>query len=74
MQALVSELDRLMPSEIIYPEEAVELESALLDWRSQANGYDAYVFDLEHAKFHLLDHFKLSKCVSIIQRWEVSLM
>lgn len=60
VSGLLSELDRLMPSEIIYPEDDVELESSLSDWKTKAEQYDSYVFNLEHAQYHLLEHFKVT--------------
>lgn len=60
IHAVLSELDRLMPSEIIYPEDDPVIESSLSDWRTKAESYDSYVFNIEHSKFHLLEHFKVT--------------
>lgn len=59
-EAVLSELSRLNPSEIIFPDDNPELESILSDWKGKIQEYDAYVFQSEHAKFHLLEHFQLA--------------
>ncbi len=57
--ALLAEMDRLLPAEVVIPEESVKLESLLKDWKTQLQHYDAYVFELDHSAFHLLEHFRL---------------
>ncbi len=66
--ALVGELQRLRPSEIIYPAEAEPLRTALQVLVNAAagasgallNGYDDWVFAPETALFTVRDHFKVA--------------
>lgn len=58
--ALVSELARLRPAEIIAPAEAGSLRDLLQDNFSIINPYDDWVFAPETAVFTLLEHFKVA--------------
>ena len=58
--SLLAELDRLMPSEVVIPESDPHMERLLVDWQGSLQFYDAYVFEFEHAKYQLLDHFRMS--------------
>src|SRR5205823_6272861 len=58
--ALLGELQRLRPAEIIYPGETGEVRDLLKgdDWI--LNGYDDWVFGPETALFTVRDHFKVA--------------
>jgi DNA mismatch repair protein MutS len=56
--ALLTELERLRPAEIIYPGEAVALRDLLQDAFKILNGYDDWTFAPETALYTVCDHFK----------------
>src|SRR5260370_429905 len=58
--ALLAELERLRPAEIILPAEAVSLHNLLKGGFPILNGYDDWVFAPETAQFTLRDHFKVA--------------
>jgi len=58
--AVVAELERLNPGEVIYPEEAKSLAELIEPNVSVLNGYEGWVFALETAEFTLKDHFKVA--------------
>lgn len=58
--ALLTELERLRPSEIIYPSEARELRELLQNYYSILIGYEDWVFAPETSQFTLRDHFKVA--------------
>ena len=58
--ALLSELERLRPSEIIYPSEAKALGELLKGYYSILIGYEDWVFAPETSQFTLRDHFKVA--------------
>ena len=58
--ALVTELERLRPAEIILPLEAASLHELLKNSFSILNGYDDWVFALETAQFTVREHFKVA--------------
>jgi DNA mismatch repair protein MutS len=58
--ALIAELERLRPSEIIYPAESKSLRELLQDYYSILIGYDDWVFAPETSQFTLRDHFKVA--------------
>jgi DNA mismatch repair protein MutS len=58
--ALLTELERLRPAEIIYPSEAASLRELLRGTFPILNGYEDWVFAPETAQFTLRDHFKVS--------------
>src|SRR5713101_5913221 len=58
--ALLTELERLRPAEIILPAEAVSLHNLLKGGFPILNGYDDWVFAPETAQFTLRDHFKVA--------------
>lgn len=68
--ALMTELQRLRPAEIIYPGEAAELRDLLRGGNQDGsaptaygwmlNGYDDWVFAAETAVFTVRDHFKVA--------------
>ncbi len=58
--ALLTELERLRPAEIIYPGEAVVLRDLLRDSFQILNGYDDWTFALETALYTVRDHFKVA--------------
>lgn len=57
---LIGELERLRPSEIIYPGESKALRELLQDYYSILIGYDDWVFAPETSQFTLRDHFKVA--------------
>jgi DNA mismatch repair protein MutS len=57
---LITELERLRPSEIIYPSESKALRELLQDYYSILNGYEDWVFAPETSQFTLRDHFKVA--------------
>ncbi len=58
--ALLTELERLRPAEVILPMEAVALHGLLKEGFPILNGYDDWVFAPETAQFTLRDHFKVA--------------
>jgi DNA mismatch repair protein MutS len=58
--ALLAELERLHPAEIILPAETVSLHNLLKSAFPILNGYDDWVFAPETAQFTLRDHFKVA--------------
>jgi DNA mismatch repair protein MutS len=58
--ALLAELERLRPAEIIAPAEAVALHHLLKGAFPILNGYDDWVFAPETAQFTVRDHFKVA--------------
>jgi DNA mismatch repair protein MutS len=58
--ALLTELERLRPAEIIYPGEAVALRDLLRGAFKILNGYDDWAFAPETALFTVRDHFKVA--------------
>jgi DNA mismatch repair protein MutS len=58
--ALLTELERLRPAEIIYPGEATALHATLKDAFSIVIPYDDWVFAPETAVFTLREHFKVA--------------
>ena len=58
--AVVAELERLNPGEVIYPEEAKPLAGLIEPNVSVLNSYEGWVFALETAEFTLKDHFKVA--------------
>jgi DNA mismatch repair protein MutS len=58
--ALLTELERLRPAEIIYPTEATSLRDLLRDSFKILNGYDDWTFAPETAVFTVREHFKVA--------------
>ena len=58
--ALLTELERLRPAEIIYPGEAAALRDLLRDAFKILNGYDDWTFAPETAQFAVREHFKVA--------------
>ena len=58
--ALLTELERLRPAELIYPAEAQSLRALLQPLPLIASGHDDWVFAPETAVFTLRDHFKVA--------------
>ena len=58
--ALLTELERLRPTEIVYPIEAPGLQELLRGAFSNLSGYDDWVFAPETAQFTLREHFKVA--------------
>jgi DNA mismatch repair protein MutS len=58
--ALLAELERLRPAEIIYPGEAAALRDLLRDSFKILNGYDDWTFAPETALYTVRDHFKVA--------------
>ena len=58
--AMLAELERLNPGEVIFPEESQRLAESIEPNVSVLNGYDGWVFALETAEFTLKDHFKVA--------------
>jgi len=58
--ALMAELDRLRPAEIIIPAEATALRDALRDISTPPGGYEGWTFAPETAGFTLREHFKVA--------------
>ena len=58
--ALLAELERLRPAEIIYPGEAVAARELLRDSFKILSGYDDWTFAPETALFTVRDHFKVA--------------
>ncbi len=57
--ALLSELERLRPAELIHPSEAAALQALLKDAFPILNGYEDWVFAPETAQFTLREQFKV---------------
>ena len=58
--SLLTELERLRPVEVIYPEAASSLASGLKACGAILNGYEDWVFEPETSIYTLRDHFKVS--------------
>ncbi len=58
--AVLAELERLNPGEVIYPEESKRLVELIEPNVSVLNGYEGWVFAVETAEFTLKDHFKVA--------------
>jgi DNA mismatch repair protein MutS len=58
--ALLAELERLRPAEIIFPAEAVSLRDLLRGAFQILSGYDDWTFAPETAVFTVRDHFKVA--------------
>jgi DNA mismatch repair protein MutS len=58
--ALLTELERLRPAEIIYPSEAGALRDLLRDSFKILNSYDDWTFAPETALFTVREHFKVA--------------
>jgi DNA mismatch repair protein MutS len=58
--ALLAELERLRPAEIIFPAEKTFVRDALRDSFKILNGYDDWTFAPETAVFTLREHFKVA--------------
>ncbi len=58
--ALLAELERLRPAEIIYPTGAVSLRDLLRDSFKILNSYDDWTFAPETAVFTVREHFKVA--------------
>jgi DNA mismatch repair protein MutS len=58
--ALLAELERLRPAEVVIPSEATALRALLQAVFPLVNGYDDWVFAPETAQFTLRDHFKVA--------------
>ena len=58
--ALLTELERLRPAEIIYPSEAAALRDLLRGAFKILNGYDDWTFAPETALYTVRDHFKVA--------------
>ncbi len=58
--ALLTELERLRPAEIIYPAEAVQIRDLLSGAFSILNPYEGWVFTTETAQFAVREHFQVA--------------
>jgi len=58
--ALLTELERLRPAEIVYPNEATALRDLLRGAFKILNGYDDWTFAPETALYTVRDHFKVA--------------
>jgi DNA mismatch repair protein MutS len=58
--ALLTEMERLRPAEIIFPTEATALRELLRDSFKILNGYDGWVFAPETALYTVREHFKVA--------------
>ena len=58
--ALLTEIERLRPAEIIFPSEAVALQTLLKGGFPILNGYEDWVFAPETALFTVREHFKVA--------------
>jgi DNA mismatch repair protein MutS len=58
--ALLTELERLRPAEIIFPTEAASLHDLLRNSFKILNGYDDWTFAPETAVFTVREHFKVA--------------
>jgi DNA mismatch repair protein MutS len=58
--ALLAELERLRPAEIIFPTEKISIRAALRDSFKILNGYDDWTFAPETAFYTVKEHFKVA--------------
>ena len=58
--ALLAELERLRPAEIIFPSEKISIRDAIRDSFKILNGYDDWTFAPETAVFTMREHFKVA--------------
>ena len=58
--ALLAELDRLRPAEMVIPAEATDLREILRGLPTPPGAYDGWTFALETAFFTLREHFKVA--------------
>lgn len=58
--ALLSEMERLRPAEVLFPADAGTLRSLLQNQFAVLNAYDDWVFAPETSQFTLRDHFKIT--------------
>ena len=58
--ALIAELERARPAEVVLPGEAVALRDLVQPMVPAVNGYDDWVFAPETAQFTLRDHFHVA--------------
>jgi len=58
--ALLTELERLRPAEIIFPSEVTALKDLLCNSFKILSGYDGWVFAPETALYTVRDHFKVA--------------
>jgi len=58
--ALLNELERIRPAEIIYPGENLNLMKQLQGARTILSGYDDWVFESDTSFYTLKDHFKVA--------------
>ncbi len=58
--ALLAEMERLRPAEIIFPSEKTSIREALGDAFKILNGHEDWTFALETAVFTVRDHFKVA--------------
>src|SRR5215204_3937739 len=58
--ALLAEIDRLQPAEIVLPGEAAQLHALLTPVCKALQGYDDWVFAPETALFTVREHFKVA--------------
>jgi DNA mismatch repair protein MutS len=58
--ALVAELERVRPAEVVLPGEATDLRALVQPLVSAINGYDDWVFAPETAQFTLREHFEVA--------------
>ncbi|HEY3932359.1 MAG TPA: DNA mismatch repair protein MutS [Verrucomicrobiae bacterium] len=58
--ALLAELERLRPAEIIFPSKKISVRDALRDSFKILNGHEDWVFAPETAVFTVRDHFKVA--------------
>jgi len=56
---VLTELQRMQPSEIIVPTEDSKIKPLLADIKAVVSEYDDWVFQLDTATFTLLEHFKV---------------
>ena len=58
--ALLAELERLRPAEIVFPSEATALRDSLREAFKILNGYDDWTFAAETALYTVREHFKVA--------------
>jgi len=58
--ALVAEIERVRPAEVVLPGEAAALRALVQPWVPAVNGYDDWVFAPETAQFTLREHFHVA--------------
>ena len=58
--ALLAELERTAPAELIYPSESAKLRQLITATSRVVNGHDDWVFAPETAQFTLREHFKVA--------------